>query len=110
MRRCSPRLAPRNRQHASPGTANVAPSAARGVHGQVSEIVARWEWRAFGDDFGAAGERLAALEPERVQESEELYLLTAEEVDTVKVRDGAMDVKRLERVSEDGLEQWLPVM
>ena len=59
------------------------------MHGDVSGIVARWEWRAFGDDFGTADEHLAALEPERVQESEELYLLSAEAVDTVKVRDGA---------------------
>jgi exopolyphosphatase/guanosine-5'-triphosphate,3'-diphosphate pyrophosphatase len=80
------------------------------VHGDVSGIIARWEWRAFGDEFGAADERLAGLEPERVQESDELYLLTADEVDTVKVRDGLMDVKRLERVSDDGLEQWLPAM
>ena len=29
---------------------------------------------------------------------------------SVKVRDGLMDVKRLEHVDDDGLEQWRPVM
>ena len=43
----------------------------------MTDIVPRWEWRTFGDDFGAADERFAALEPERVQESDELYLLSA---------------------------------
>jgi exopolyphosphatase/guanosine-5'-triphosphate,3'-diphosphate pyrophosphatase len=73
-------------------------------------VVPRWEWRTFGDDFGSAEGTFAAMSPERVQESDELYLLAAGEGDTVKVRDGLMDVKHLERVNEDGLEQWLPVM
>ena len=42
----------------------------------MAEIVPRWEWRTFGDEFGAAEERFAALEPERIQESDELYLLS----------------------------------
>jgi exopolyphosphatase / guanosine-5'-triphosphate,3'-diphosphate pyrophosphatase len=70
----------------------------------------RWEWRTFGDSFGPAADRFAALEPERVQESDEIYLLSPAEGDTVKVRDDLMDVKHLEHVDADGLEQWLPVM
>ena len=73
-------------------------------------IVPRWEWRTFGEDLGDAGRRLAALAPERVQESDELYLLSSESDASVKVRDGLMDVKRLDRVDDDGLEQWRPVM
>ena len=73
-------------------------------------IVPRWEWRAFGAGFGAAEERIAALGPKRVEESDELYLLSVEGGDTVKVRDGAMDVKHLEQVNAEGLEQWRPVM
>jgi exopolyphosphatase / guanosine-5'-triphosphate,3'-diphosphate pyrophosphatase len=76
----------------------------------VPEIIPRWEWRTFGDHFGAAESTFAALTPERVQESSELYLLSAEGTDTVKVRDELMDVKHLEHVNEDGLEQWIPVM
>jgi exopolyphosphatase/guanosine-5'-triphosphate,3'-diphosphate pyrophosphatase len=73
-------------------------------------IVPRWEWRTFGERFGAADGRFAELSPERVHESDELYLLSLEGDDTVKVRDGLMDVKHLERVNDDGLEQWIPVM
>jgi len=70
----------------------------------------RWEWRTFGESFGVADDRFAALEPERVHESDETYLLSAaDDADTVKVRDALMDVKHLEHVDADGLEQWLPV-
>ena len=71
-------------------------------------IVPRWEWRTFGEAFGAAEERFA--DPESVHESDELYLLTMKDGDTVKVRDGLLDVKRLEEVNDDGLERWRPVL
>jgi len=45
-----------------------------------------------------------------VQESDELYLLSQESDASVKVRDGLMDVKRLEAVDGNGLEQWRPVL
>jgi exopolyphosphatase/guanosine-5'-triphosphate,3'-diphosphate pyrophosphatase len=77
----------------------------------VSGIVPRWEWRTFGERVEAADARFAALAPpERVQESDEVYLLSLEGDASVKVRDGLMDVKQLENVNEDGLEQWRPVM
>jgi len=76
----------------------------------LAGIVPRWEWRTFGESFGAADERFAALEPDRVQESDEIYLLSLESDASVKVRDGLMDVKQLEHVNADGLEQWRPVM
>ncbi len=76
----------------------------------TSEIVPRWEWRTFGERFGAAEQRFAALTPDRVHESDELYLLSVGGEDNVKVRDELMDVKHLERVNDDGLEQWTPVM
>jgi exopolyphosphatase/guanosine-5'-triphosphate,3'-diphosphate pyrophosphatase len=76
----------------------------------VTAIVPRWEWRSFGEEFGGAEDRLGALEPERVEASDELYLLSAAGDDTVKVRGGLLDVKRLQQVSADGLEQWLPVL
>ena len=70
----------------------------------------RWEWRTFGDSFGAAESRLGSLPVESVVESDETYLLSAESRDAVKVRAGLMDVKHLERVGADGLELWKPVM
>jgi exopolyphosphatase / guanosine-5'-triphosphate,3'-diphosphate pyrophosphatase len=72
-------------------------------------IVPRWEWRTFGESFGKAEERLAALEPTRVSESDELYVVSNRGVGSVKVRGGVLDVKRLEQVSDDGLQQWRPV-
>jgi exopolyphosphatase / guanosine-5'-triphosphate,3'-diphosphate pyrophosphatase len=70
----------------------------------------RWEWRTFGERLGDAEERLGSMEPERAVESDETYLLSAEGVDAAKLRDGLMDVKHLERVDDDGLELWKPVM
>jgi exopolyphosphatase/guanosine-5'-triphosphate,3'-diphosphate pyrophosphatase len=70
----------------------------------------RWEWRTFGEHLEGAEERLGAIDPERVAESDESYLLSAEGADAVKLRDGLMDVKHLEAVDEDGLQLWKPVM
>jgi exopolyphosphatase/guanosine-5'-triphosphate,3'-diphosphate pyrophosphatase len=70
----------------------------------------RWEWRTFGDGFGAADNRLASVQVDSVVESDETYLLSADSRDAAKVRDGLMDVKHLERVDDDGLELWKPVM
>jgi exopolyphosphatase/guanosine-5'-triphosphate,3'-diphosphate pyrophosphatase len=75
-----------------------------------SGIVPRWEWRTFGESFGAAEGRLALLDPDRSQESDELYLLSLESDASVKIRDRLMDVKLLEAVDRDGLEQWRPVL
>ncbi len=73
-------------------------------------VVPRWEWRAFGENFGAAEARLASLAPQQVQESDELYLLSSRSDASVKVREDLVDVKRLQAVNEDGLEQWKPVL
>ena len=73
-------------------------------------IIPRWEWRTFGESFGPAEERFAALTPERVEESDETYLLSTRSDASVKIRGGVMDVKHLEAVNDDGLEQWLPVL
>jgi exopolyphosphatase / guanosine-5'-triphosphate,3'-diphosphate pyrophosphatase len=73
-------------------------------------IVPRWEWRTFGHDFGSAESRFAALAPSGVAESDEVYLLSTASDASVKVRDGLTDVKQLQEVNEDRLEQWLPVV
>jgi exopolyphosphatase / guanosine-5'-triphosphate,3'-diphosphate pyrophosphatase len=75
----------------------------------TGETVPRWEWRAFGRSFGTAEKRFGALPPERVQESDELYVLSRTADENVKIRDGLLDVKQLEHVDADGLEQWVPV-
>jgi exopolyphosphatase / guanosine-5'-triphosphate,3'-diphosphate pyrophosphatase len=74
-----------------------------------SEVVPRWEWRTF-DDLRNAERYFAELRPERVEESDETYLLSRLSDASVKVRGGVLDVKRLERVNADRLEQWRPVL
>jgi exopolyphosphatase / guanosine-5'-triphosphate,3'-diphosphate pyrophosphatase len=76
----------------------------------LAGIVPRWEWRTFGERFGAADDRFAALTPDRVEESDEVYLLSLDTDASVKVRDERLDVKRLEHVNDEGLEQWRPVL
>jgi exopolyphosphatase / guanosine-5'-triphosphate,3'-diphosphate pyrophosphatase len=76
----------------------------------MPELVPRWEWRTFGESFGAAESAFTALAVEQTQESDEVYLLSVESDASVKVRDGLMDVKRLKAVDADGLEQWVPVL
>src|SRR4051794_12204215 len=73
-------------------------------------IVPRWEWRTFGAGVGAAEHALARMSPVRVEESDEVYVLSLRSDASVKVRAGLMDVKHLVQVDADGLEQWMPVM
>jgi exopolyphosphatase/guanosine-5'-triphosphate,3'-diphosphate pyrophosphatase len=76
----------------------------------TAAIVPRWEWRTFGDDLAAAERTLEESGPGPVQDSDEVYLVSLDGDASVKVRDGQMDVKRLEAVNDDGLEQWRPVL
>src|SRR5687767_3836232 len=87
-----------------------APSLTCGAAGRLAatagQIVPRWELPTFG----AAGAPLAALAPERVEDSDEVYVVSQHADASVKVRAGLVDVKQLEAVDERGLEQWRPVM
>ncbi len=83
---------------------------AAGAGSLESEIVPRWEWRTFGEHLGVAGDLPSTREPESVEESDELYLLSEDSDASVKIRDGLLDVKLLEAVNTDGLEQWRPVL
>jgi exopolyphosphatase/guanosine-5'-triphosphate,3'-diphosphate pyrophosphatase len=76
----------------------------------MEAIVPRWEWRAFAENFGVADQRFRELPPGKVQESDELYLLSPRSDANLKIRDGLMDIKTLEQVDEHGLQQWRPVL
>jgi exopolyphosphatase/guanosine-5'-triphosphate,3'-diphosphate pyrophosphatase len=76
----------------------------------MDHILSRWEWRTFGQDFAAAESRLASVAAEKVQQSEEIYLLSTLSDGNVKIRDQLLDIKRLEAVNADGLERWRPVL
>ena len=73
-------------------------------------MIPRWEWRAFGESFGDADDRFSALDPEKVVESDEVYLLSTGSDASVKIRDSKLDVKLLQSVDADGLERWKPVL
>jgi len=66
----------------------------------------RWEWRIFGADLTALEAKLGSPTslPRR---SDEIYLLNALTPHSAKIRDEALEVKRLLRV-DDGLELWAP--
>lgn len=73
-------------------------------------IVPRWEWRTFRQEFGKAEPRLTALAPDKVQHSAEVYVLVIDSDANVKFRDNVLDIKELELVNDDGLEQWHPLL
>ncbi|MDY3868117.1 MAG: hypothetical protein SOZ52_01945 [Pyramidobacter sp.] len=74
-------------------------------------IVARWEWRTFGNgDFGESEKMIRALNMEFNKKTEEVYILSKKSDENVKIRFDLIDVKALQNVNEDKLEQWLPVL
>ena len=76
----------------------------------MEAIIPRWEWRTFAASFGDADRRFSERAPGKVQQSDELYLLSPGSDANVKIRDGLMDIKTLDQVDANGLEQWRPVM
>ena len=76
----------------------------------MEKIIPRWEWRTFGESFGEADDKYAALTPTDIQETDEQYFLSSANDENVKVRFDLMDIKTLVEVNADGLEQWKPVM
>jgi exopolyphosphatase/guanosine-5'-triphosphate,3'-diphosphate pyrophosphatase len=78
--------------------------------GMSETIVPRWEWRTFAAAFGTVDHRFAALQPESVRETDEVYVLSRLSDSSVKLREQVIDVKVLREVSADGLERWEPVL
>lgn len=76
----------------------------------MPEIIARWEWRTFGQAFGEAEARINAFPKDKTRTSSEVYILSRNSMDNTKIRDMLMDIKTLRQVNSDRLEQWLPVM
>ncbi len=77
----------------------------------MPEIIPRWEWRTFGTGgFGPAEDLIRAAGPAKVRQSAEVYILSAQSMNNTKVRDGLMDIKALQEVNADGLEQWKPIL
>ena len=73
-------------------------------------VVPRWEWRTFGVALALPDYASTLLAATEVRESDERYALSPASEASVKLRDDVVDVKQLERVDDDGLEQWRPVL
>ena len=70
----------------------------------------RWEWRWIGHQTPVPVSRLGYAWSDPPARTAEFYLVSAGSPHNVKVREGLIEVKRLRRVSGDGLEQWSPTV
>src|SRR5580704_14947244 len=74
------------------------------------EIIPRWEWRTFGDNYAGSGYPFAAVKAGDTQASDEIYFLSPVNSDNVKVHHSLMDIKKFQLANPDGLEQGTPVL
>jgi hypothetical protein len=72
----------------------------------VSANAPRWEWRTFGVSLSAIEAKIGLAARIAPRQSDEIYLLNSDTPHSAKIRDGALEVKRLLRVDSSGLEQW----
>ena len=75
----------------------------------MAEIIPRWEWRTFAKQIETKID-LDEYEKTRHVESAEVYVLSTVVDENPKIRDDKMDVKSLQQINDDGLEQWKPIM
>ena len=75
----------------------------------MGNIIPRWEWRTFGDNFNGADEKIMAMNPSE-KKSGEKNDLSRNSNENCKIRDDLMDIKSPVNVNEDKLEQWYPTM
>jgi hypothetical protein len=77
----------------------------------MQEIHARYEFRAFAQNFGLIEEKMRKLSKfEKFRESSEIYILSAENnAHNIKIRYDTLDIKVLVK-EEQGLQQWHPKM
>jgi hypothetical protein len=77
----------------------------------MSELIPRFEFRAFAQTFGLVAENIRRLSAcHDISESAEQYLITANLEDhNIKLRDGILEIKRLVE-QHHRLERWEPVV
>jgi exopolyphosphatase/guanosine-5'-triphosphate,3'-diphosphate pyrophosphatase len=76
----------------------------------MAEIIPRWEWRTFGQEFGEAENNIKKHKEGGFKESEEKYILSKMSGNNIKIRDDLADVKTQLNVNADKLEQWTVAM
>ncbi len=74
----------------------------------MAEIIPRWEWRTFTHQPDVET-KIATYPLTRQVESSDVYILSELSMENAKVRNDLMDIKSLQVVTKDGLEQWKPV-
>lgn len=68
----------------------------------------RWEWRTFGSDLSSIEAKIGLAIQVPPRRTEEIYLLSSATPHSAKIREGALEVKRLLQVADSGLELWSP--
>lgn len=76
----------------------------------AANIIPRWEWRTFGQEFGEGEKKIQAHPLGNLKKSGEKYILSRKSDENCKIRDDLMDIKSLRQVNEDKLEQWYPTL
>lgn len=77
----------------------------------TAAIQPRFEFRIFGNNLDSFENKIQALSPkEMTRQMDSIYLLTPwKRKNNVKIREGVMDIKNLEKEYE-GLQQWNPFL
>lgn len=77
----------------------------------LDKIIPRWEWRIFSASLDALERAIGPLPLADIapRNSSEIYALSLHSQQNTKLRDGLIDIKRLQQVDDDGLELWKPV-
>lgn len=78
----------------------------------ITTTIPRWEWRCFAPTGTILASAVSIPSDAVLHESDETYILDlmAHSSQSVKIRDGMLDVKRLLRTDSNALELWEPVV
>jgi len=68
----------------------------------------RWEWRTFSTRLADIEAKIGLAVQIAPRQSDEVYLLNSTTPHSAKIRDGVLEVKRLQQVDSSGLELWSP--
>ncbi|WP_371367522.1 hypothetical protein SRRS_14300 [Sporomusa rhizae] len=76
----------------------------------MATIIPRWEWRTFNNDLAEFAETITNYGRPNIRKSEEVYILSKVRDDNTKIREDLIDIKSLQAVDENKLEQWNPTL
>lgn len=72
----------------------------------MAQTLPRWEYRIFGPDLSALEAKIGPAAKVPLHRSEDLYLTHERSPHNAKIREAALDVKRLKTAAPNGLELW----